>query len=129
MGLFNYVHCRYPLPDPEAQDLMFQTKSMPELRMATYEVTPEGMLVVRKPPWDEAGETESAPLPGSLEYVAGKPLPVRGELEIYTSTERTDGSRYWYSYRLTFRDGRAIDVQRGADWGRILPLPEPESEP
>lgn len=128
MGLFNYIRCRYVLPDPAAQDLMFQTKSMPDLRMATYEVTPEGMLVVRKALKDEAGDQKSEPLPRSLEYVAGKPLPVCGELEIYTSAERTDGSRCWYSYRLAFRDGRVTEVQRGVDWGQILPLPASESE-
>ena len=45
MGLFNYVRCRYPLPDAEAQDLLFQTKSMLDLQLATYEVTPDGKLI------------------------------------------------------------------------------------
>jgi hypothetical protein len=27
MGLYDNVHCKYPLPDPEAQDLDYQTKS------------------------------------------------------------------------------------------------------
>ncbi|MBI3465869.1 MAG: hypothetical protein HY000_22860 [Planctomycetes bacterium] len=129
MGLLNYVRCRYPLPDAEAQGLMFQTKSMPDLRMATYEVTPDGMLLLFKDPWDRAGEPESSSSLGALHFVAGKPFPVRGELEIHTSAERADGRSCWYSYRLLFRDGRVIDVQRGADCGQILPLPESESEP
>ena len=105
---------------------MFQTKSMPDRSMATYEITPDGMLVRRKATREKLDETESASVPSSLEYVAGKPLPVHGELEIYSSADRADGRKYWYSYHLTFRDGRVADVQRAADCGQLLPLPELE---
>ena len=57
MGLFNYVRCRYPLPDPEAQELVFQTKSMLDLQLATYEVTPDGRLIqVEKGGFDVVAE-------------------------------------------------------------------------
>ena len=122
MGLFNYVRCRYPLPDPEAQELVFQTKSMLDRSMATYEVTPDGMLVRRSAPQEVDDETESALAPSPLQFVSDKPLPIRGELEIHTSAEQPDGQLRWYSYLLWFRDGCVSDLQRGGDCGQILPL-------
>ena len=47
MGMFNHVRCRYRLPDPEAQDFAFQTKSLPELLLDDYEITEDGRLLHR----------------------------------------------------------------------------------
>ena len=42
MGLFDRVRCRYPLPDPVAQDLEYQSKSTPAQYLHQYEITPDG---------------------------------------------------------------------------------------
>lgn len=123
MGLFNYVRCRYPLPDAEAQDLLFQTKSMLDLQLATYEVTPAGKLIqVEKGGFDVAADA-CQPLAASDSPPAPPDIALhRGELEIHTCAEQSDGSLRWYSYLLWFRDGRVADVQRGADCKQLLPL-------
>jgi hypothetical protein len=56
MGLFDYIHCEYPLPScPQALidrwgktvgDIAFQTKDTPNQGMASYTITADGCLLV-----------------------------------------------------------------------------------
>ena len=130
MGLFNHVRCRYPLPDAEAQDLLFQTKSMLDLQLATYEVTPDGRLIqVEQGGFDVAAEAGQPSVASDSPPARPDVANHRGELEIHTSAEQPDGSLRWYSYLLWFRDGRVADVQRGYDCGQLLPLRRAEPTP
>ena len=60
MGMFDYVKCEYPLPDPEAQDLLFQTKDTDAMFLETYKITKEGQLL------HFTGEYETTPLEESM---------------------------------------------------------------
>ena len=48
MGLFDYVRCEYPLPEPELQGAVFQTQSMPGPQFGRFLVTRAGELVDEK---------------------------------------------------------------------------------
>lgn len=43
MGLYDTLHCDYPLPDPEHQDKDFQTKDL-EQTLSRYRITRDGRL-------------------------------------------------------------------------------------
>lgn len=45
MGLFDTIHCEYPLPDARHQDLEFQTKDL-ECLLSNYTITRDGRLVL-----------------------------------------------------------------------------------
>lgn len=47
MGMFDSVKCRYPVPDPECQNLDFQTKDL-EQTLSEYVILEDGRLVVRR---------------------------------------------------------------------------------
>lgn len=121
MSALDRVRCRYPLPDPEAQDLEYQTKSMPMPYADNYLVTPEGRLLCEDYDMREE-ENADAPLGFFLQRENPRWVPAdfRGELEIHTSVHQSDGSSKWYSYLLWIRDNRVADVQRGSECGRIL---------
>jgi hypothetical protein len=45
MGMFDYVICKYPLPNKEVQEIDFQTKSFPEPYMDIYIIDEAGYLI------------------------------------------------------------------------------------
>ena len=55
MGMFDYLRCRYPLPNPDHQDLEFQTKSFPGPALEQFEITPDGRLLIQT--WNEMNYT------------------------------------------------------------------------
>lgn len=118
MGLYDHVHCKYPLPDPQVQDLKFQTKSTDAPYLDNYEITADGRLL------RAAYETRciadaSAPFGSHVEREnrCWEPVDFRGQLEIHTAHEGR-----WYSYLLWFKDGRIADLQHGLGHGESLPL-------
>ena len=122
MGMFNHVRCRYPLPDAEAQDFEFQTKSMDELTLDNFETTPDGRLL------HEAYDTRLEENPTApfgfyfhRENCRWEPENFTGELEIHTSAERPGGIRLWYSSLVEFQNGRVIGLQHGHGHGDPLP--------
>ena len=129
MGMFDRVRCRYPLPDVEAQDLEFQSKSMLQVGMASYEVTPDGRLVLLEAGLLEPSPASSTSAATDSEPIIGKPVDYRGQLEIHTSAEQPDGQLRWYSYLLWFREGQVSDIQRGTDCGRMLVLRQTPTSP
>jgi len=90
MGMFDYVRCRYPLPAPEVQEKIFQTKDTPEPGMVTWVIGADGSL--------------------ALESEPAKDIPVwgliRGPLIIYTGH-----GGFWYDVRFEFADGRVTAVK------------------
>lgn len=52
MGMFDELRCKYPLPLPQYQANLFQTKSTPAQWMDTYEIREDGTL------WHEDYDTE-----------------------------------------------------------------------
>jgi hypothetical protein len=116
MGLFDRVCCRYPLPDPECQDLEYQSKDTPSQWMDNYEITPEGYLL------HESYEHGADRWPGhaSTENPKWVRVEYRGELEIHTILEPPDQPGRWVSYLFWFRDGRVVDMQPGTGHFRRL---------
>jgi hypothetical protein len=118
VGLYDSVECDYPLPDPEYQELEFQTRDF-EWVMQRYAITRDGRLLKRAP----------RPEPGreliALERDAE--LPVHGDLLIYAADPATDQGLI--EYRVRFLHGRVERVQRwegfGAERRRRLPRREP----
>lgn len=106
MGLYDSVECDYPLPDPEYQELEFQTRDF-EWVMQRYAITRDGRLLKRAP----------RPEPGreliALERDAE--LPVHGDLLIYAADPATDQGLI--EYRVRFLHGRVERVQRWEGFG------------
>jgi hypothetical protein len=122
MGMFNHVRCTYPLPDPEAQDFDFQTKSLPEQMLDYYEITADGRLMheAYQVRWEE---NPTAPLGFYIhrENCRWEPDDFTGEMEIHQSYFRPDGSGVWYSYLFEFEKGQVVGMQHGHDHGMPLP--------
>ncbi len=122
--MFNHVCCRYPLPDPEAQNLAFQTKSLPEQLLDDYEITEDGRLLHQAydTRWEE---NTGAPLGFFLhrENCRWEPVDFTGELEIHTSSVRPGRGGVWYSYLVEFEEGKVVGLQHGPGHGALLPSP------
>jgi hypothetical protein len=93
MGMFDYVHCAYPLPDKEAQDIEFQTKDFHCL-MTPFFITREGRL--------------TAPSGDDLDY--------HGDLYIYGGEEPF--MHPWFEYVVRFTDGTVSKVTRVGSEGQ-----------
>jgi hypothetical protein len=122
MGLFNHVRCRYRLPDPEAQNFPFQTKSLPEQLLDDYEITQDGRLMHHA--YDARWEEDTAaPLGFSLlrENCRWEPVEFTGELEIHMSSGEPGRGGVWYSYLIEFDQGKVVGLQHGPGHG--IPLP------
>ncbi len=122
MRMFNHVRCRYPLPDPEAQDFAFQTKSLPEQLLDDYEITEDGQLLHEA--YDTRWEEDpAAPLGFYLhrENSRWEAVDFTGELEIHTSAREPGGGGIWYSYLFEFDKGKVVGLQHGPGHG--VPLP------
>ena len=123
MGLFDHVRCRYPLPDPEGQELDFQTKSFAEQRLDDYELTRDGLLM------HEAHDVrfeENAEAPLGFYIHRDNPrwefVDFTDELEIHTSTNRDGPDGLWWSYVIEPQGGRVVGLQHGPGHG--VPLPK-----
>ncbi|MBI1916485.1 MAG: hypothetical protein HYS12_17390 [Planctomycetes bacterium] len=129
MGMFDHVRCRYPLPDAEAQDLEYQSKSTPALSVDSYVITSKGSLLHED--YETRMEKNADSMLGFVlhrENSRWVPVDFRGELEIHASVGQADGTRKWYSYLLWFKDNRVADLQRGNSWGEII-TPGTRKEP
>jgi hypothetical protein len=90
MGMFDYVRCEYPLPAPEIQGHLFQTKDTPEPVMRTWVIGADGGLQLEKDP------PPGVPVWGLI----------RGPFGIYTSDEG-----WWYDVDFEFINGRVSSVK------------------
>ncbi len=93
MGLFDTVHCEYPLPEAAHQDLEFQTKSLESL-LDTYTITRDGRLM------RHARRRARPGLDRDVEW------PLHGDIRIYTSLRSPEGDRDWVEYVVRFTHGR-----------------------
>lgn len=111
MGMFDYLHCEYPLPVDGANGLVYQTKDTPSQFIDHYKIKADGTL------WHEDYEIEdrSDPNAEGLARIAGMMtrvnpcwMPVSdfiGEIRFYYYSEK----RYlkWSAY---FKDGKLVDL-------------------
>ena len=129
MGMFDYIDCKYPLPDAPNGWSGFQTKSFGDGfvggYMDNYTITKEGGLVLHKvkyefveekdrpyygtPDWDEnpifkmIGSIKSTP-------VGDEAIDHHGYINIYDYATGSGG--VWFEYDIKFTDGKVTDVKR-----------------
>ena len=90
MGMFDTIHCEYPLPDTRHQDLEFQTKDL-ECLLSNYTITCDGRLVLHA----RGGRRG---LDRDIEW------PLHGDLRFYTSI-KISGESIWVEYVARFTHG------------------------
>jgi len=125
MGMFDQRIGAAPLPDPEAQDLVFQTNSL-DACLETFLLTKDGPLHgVTKGGACEDGAT-------ATEVRATIEATVQAEDfhgDIYFQEGDSDGT--WYEYRARFTEGQLTDIRR-VPKGRgryVIPPADFPSEP
>jgi hypothetical protein len=126
MGIFDSLICKYPLPDPEAQGVVFQTKSLGP-SMLLYTITEDGELFVRKERWEDVPE-EERPYYGKPEWYgehAGLYRAIGSTKPIYEGEEKVNfhgvvnfyhyEDDVWYEYNAKFTDGRLVSLVKVED--------------
>ena len=109
MGIFDTVHCEYPLPDARHQDLDFQTKDL-ERFLGTYTITYDGRLI------RHAGRGRGGP-DRDIEW------PIHGDIRIYTSVDKE-----WIEYVVRFTHGRVEWIRPLEEVRQSSDVPPPENE-
>ncbi|MDP2171888.1 MAG: hypothetical protein Q8J96_15870, partial [Rhodocyclaceae bacterium] len=110
MGMFDYLKCKYPLPDAGDDDLEYQTKDTPAQFLDNYEIRADGSL------WhlDYDIEDRSDPNADGLARLVGRlsrvnerwePVPFTGEIRFYCyvgENQCTEFSAYFVNGMLNF---------------------------
>lgn len=119
MGMFDYLHCKYPLPVEGANALEFQTKDTPSQFMDRYEIKEDGSL------WGEDYDIEDKSDPnaeglmalfGCMSRVNIRQVPCKftGELVFYTSWDgrynEEDHEPGWIEFSSYFVDGKLKEL-------------------
>jgi hypothetical protein len=121
MGMFDYVDCKYPLPDaPPVQGDRFQTKDF-EDRLLLYIITEDGRLLVETFDYYDVVERDKDPLGfGGLQRAGERTeeVPFHGDFNFYTlagnpsKPEDYDHPDFWYEYCARFTEGRLTWIKR-----------------
>ncbi len=107
MGMFDELECEYPLPHPERQEDVFQTKSL-DCLMHRYRITRDGQLLCFSAcGWGEEDENEAGTRPEPERVV------YHGDVRFYSSF-RLDAT-HWrlLEYEARFTNG-------GLEWLRTV---------
>lgn len=123
MGMFDDLTVEYPLPDPQAQHINFQTKSLYNT-MSHYILTKEGRLVEEI--WDtEMTPQAEKPYPdapeGSMQFLFGCIRRVEGSQRFIDLNY--EGSLLFYGDAQT-GELMVINIQTGEDSEHPGPRPE-----
>jgi hypothetical protein len=113
MGLFDTLRCRYPLPLPEMQDRVFQTKSL-EAIMDKYSITEEGRLILHVVRWEPIPEAERDP---QHPYAIARVVPVgdrevayHGDIEFYATREEANVASGLVIFIARFTEDRLVRI-------------------
>lgn len=104
MGMFDTIHCEYPLPVAEHQSLDFQTKNL-ECLLDIYTITRDGRLVRHA----RRGGLWGAPEDHDVEW------PLHGDIRFYTSKDKE-----WIEYVARFTHGQVEWIRPLAEAGPVL---------
>lgn len=125
MGMFDYLRCDYPLPEPEAQEFEFQTKDL-DCWLEHFLITDQGQLIRQIAYGDHAAnaiiehhgdiffyETKAVLEDGSLAYLGGHD----GEwIARNQNGERVKAAGIrTYEYQARFTNGKVEWVKRVSD--------------
>ncbi len=136
MGMFDELKCEYPLPDPEAQDFTFQTKSL-DRSLANYVITKDGKLLSnentclneRDP--KETEQCEEVPHHGDISFHMVKAVLSDGRLAVlsgqnkkhaYTrgkNNEEIPVQTKWFEYKARFTNGQLEWIKRISDRNNV----------
>ncbi len=105
MGMYDDIICKYPLPDPELQYHVFQTKDLAQ-NMCRYSITSEGRLVLF--PWmvDEISKNSK------YDMEDPKIINFNGRLEFYTLIIVNKDEHKWYEYVARFTNGELLCIDK-----------------
>jgi hypothetical protein len=114
MGMFDSIICEYPLPDPEVQKELFQTKDLDSC-MDTYTITKAGRLIHHFKEF-EATPKEERPQDSfwpSIRVKAGSERYIdknyHGWLNFYAALNHK-----WCEYNAKFTDGTLVELEKVA---------------
>jgi hypothetical protein len=111
MGMFDEVRIKYPLPWPEVQDALWQSKDTPEQSLDLFEIREDGTL------WHEqyaarVEETDESPLGFYIhrDNPQWRRIGFNGSIEVHHGIEHEDGGLTWYSATFWFKDSTVADT-------------------
>jgi hypothetical protein len=122
MGLYDSIKIEYPLPDPDMQDHVFQTKDL-NCGMDEYTITKDGELILHEKEWLDVPE-EERPYYGKPEWENGfhkfigsvKSIP-KGDVKInhhgslrFYNCFKEDEKMLWYEYEAIFKNGKLQEI-------------------
>ena len=125
MGMFDELHCEFPLPDAVVQNKEFQTKSF-ECLLDRYTITSDGRLILHQVEYEPVPEEERphygtpeweknplAQIMGSLRSVpiGDVEIPFHGDVIFYTSLGNGPDSER-FEYRARFTEGQLQWIKR-----------------
>lgn len=113
MGLFDTIHCKYPLPNPGHQDMEFQTKGL-DCLLYRYTITSDGKLI-RHPHSGGKG------LDRDVEW------PIHGDILMYGSDPKNQ--KEFVEYKVRFTHGRVESIRRYDESERLVDELPAEDKP
>lgn len=125
MGMFDYVHCEYPLPDGHNEAEEYQSKDTPAQGLERYQITADGRLLGRfvERQWVDS----DGPFGGFLREVPGteewREVSFHGDIRFYCSNvcisgpegvaTRDDRPPVFREYIARFTNGRLEWIKGG----------------
>jgi hypothetical protein len=121
MGMYDYLKCHYPLPDPEFQSDQFQTKDL-DCELKVYEITVNGKLIKNEydteitpkeeRPFPNAPENSWKSIFGIMRTVKGseRQIEVTFDSDLFFYKSMPTGT--WIEYRARFDDGQLLSIKR-----------------
>lgn len=112
MGLFDYLHCEYPLPHG-GNEVEFQTKDTPSQYCDHYKIDVNGALLYEEHEVEDRGEKSASS--GSLERISGcmtkvnkrwEPCAFTGAVNFYGNAE----SGEWLEFVAFFENGALLKM-------------------
>jgi hypothetical protein len=99
MGMFDYIVCKYPLPNNfDATNTTFQTKSL-HCHLDKYTISSEGILLLNQ---------KLDPTEENDEVIALIDIKYTGNISFYTFIK--NDVKQWYEYSATFINGKLQNI-------------------
>lgn len=114
MGMFDSLHCDYPLGDERVQGHEFQTKDL-ECLMESYRITEDGRLLLKDVEWQWVDDPGNTFLGGHLDEVSHEWVDTNyhGILNFYTYYRDEEKMEHVsVDFYAKFTDGKLVDLNR-----------------
>ncbi len=116
MGMYDNITVKYPLPLPEYQARVFQTKDTPTQFLDSYEIDETGQLRVE----EYEVEDRSDPNETGIKRIIGMITRINrrwtnsnftGEINFYDSLSFDPENRGWIEFTATFVEGKLKKIE------------------